>query len=119
MKQVRLDSGEIVTFDSAKKNDQGKPRISLIPASYINGTATVFNFGAQKYGADNFRQGLSHSRCLDAALRHITAILGGEEKDIESGLPHIYHASCSLSMYDYMRINHPNLNDLFEIRNKK
>ncbi len=100
------------------KNDAGKAPISLIPSDFITGTAAVFNFGKGKYGKDNFRSGLAHSRCLDAAMRHILAIANGEELDPESGLPHVYHAACSLSMYDYMRINHPSLNDIYEITKK-
>ena len=97
------------------KHDQGKQPISFIPSEYIEGTAAVFGFGAKKYAAHNYRQGIAHSRLVDAALRHLLAILRGEQLDPESGLPHIYHASCSLAMYDYMRLKHPELNDIYEI----
>ncbi len=97
-----------------KKFDQGKPDMTMIPSSYVLGTADVFSFGAQKYARGNFRLGMEHSRPLAAALRHIYAILDGQEIDPESGKPHIYHASCSLAMYDYQRLNHPNLNNLEE-----
>lgn len=99
---------------TAIKSDNGKPPISLIPAEYIEGTAAVFGFGGKKYGNNNFRKGLAHSRCLDAALRHILAILRGEQLDPESGLPHVFHASASLAMYDYMRLHYPELNDIHE-----
>ncbi len=102
-----------------KKDDACKAPISLIPSEYINGTAAVFGFGGKKYGLHNFRSGLNHSRCLDAAMRHLLAIASGEELDPESGMPHIYHASCSLAMYDYMRNHHPALNDVFEQVKKK
>lgn len=97
------------------KHDNGKAPISFIPSEYIEGTAEVFKFGAKKYAAHNYRKGLAHSRLLDAAMRHILAILRGEELDPESGLPHVYHASCSLAMYSYMRIKHPALNDIYEL----
>ena len=97
------------------KLDAGKPSISLIPSEYINGTAEVFNFGGKKYGLHNYRKGLGHSRCLDAALRHIFAILQGEELDPESGLEHVFHASCSLAMYVYQQRYHPELNDIYEM----
>jgi hypothetical protein len=105
----------LVSKEQGKKFDAGKAPISLIPTEYILGTAAVFNFGGQKYGLHNFRSGLAHSRCLDAAMRHICAILAGEEIDAESGLPHVYHASCSLAMYDYMRVHHSALNDIHEL----
>ena len=98
----------------ATKNDSGKPVINYIPAEYIEGTAAVFTFGARKYASYNYRKGMQHSRLLDAAFRHLLAIMRGEEIDPESGLPHVYHASCSLAMYDYMRLKFPNLNDVYE-----
>lgn len=97
------------------KHDNGKAPISFIPSEYIEGTASVFQFGAKKYAAHNYRKGLAHSRLLDAAMRHILAILRGEEIDPESRLPHRYHASCSLAMYDYMVLHHPELNDIYEL----
>ena len=103
----------------AVKNDAGKQPITLIPSDYILGTAKVFEFGGKKYGLHNFRLGMAHSRCLDAAMRHLLAVANGETIDPESGLPHIYHASCSLAMYDYMRINHPELNDIYEQTKKE
>jgi hypothetical protein len=103
----------------ATKNDQGKAPISLIPSDYILGTASVFAFGGRKYGLNNFRNGIAHSRCLDAAFRHLLAISRGEELDPESGLPHIYHASCSIAMLDYMRLKHPALNDIYELTTKQ
>lgn len=99
---------------SGVKHDAGKAPISLIPAEYIEGTAAVFGFGAKKYGAHNFREGISHSRLVDAVLRHIMAMLRGEVLDPESGLPHLHHASCSLAMLDYMQQRFPGLNDIYE-----
>jgi hypothetical protein len=98
-----------------KKNDNGKAPISYIPTEFILGTANVFAFGARKYAAHNYRLGLAHSRLLDANIRHVLAILGGEEIDPESGLPHRHHAACSLAMYDYNVIHHPSLNDIYEL----
>lgn len=103
------------TNNKAKKFDNGKAPITLIPSEFLLGTANVFAFGAKKYGAHNYRLGLAHSRCIDAAMRHLLAIAAGEEIDPESGLPHVYHASCSLAMYDYSRIHHPELNDIHEL----
>ena len=54
-----------------KKADAGKAPISLIPAEYVLGTAQVFAFGGKKYGLHNFRAGIQHSRCIDAAFRHL------------------------------------------------
>ena len=105
--------------EGGTKHDNNKPSISLVPSSFILGIGSVFNFGGAKYGLHNYRQGLKHSRCIDAAIRHLLAILDGEEVDNESGLLHIHHAGCSLAMYDYQRVNHPELNDIHELLKKK
>jgi hypothetical protein len=85
------------------KYDQGKAPISLIPVEAILGEADVFDYGAKKYGKHNFRLGMDHSRVLDAALRHILALVSGEDLDAETGKPHWAHARCCLAMYAYMQ----------------
>jgi hypothetical protein len=104
---------------SGKKFDQGKPMMGLIPVSFKVGMAQVFGFGGVKYGYNNFRLGMAHSKPLDAVQRHVDAILAGEEIDPESGLPHRYHAGCSLAIYDYQVLNHPDLCDLYEVLKRR
>lgn len=96
------------------KADSGKPPVSLTPVEAILGEAEVFAFGAKKYGRHNFRLGFEHTRALDAALRHILAILNGEDLDPESGLPHWAHARCSLAMYAYMVTNNVGQDDRYK-----
>lgn len=76
------------------KFDQDKPRMDLIDPTAMNELAKVLAFGAQKYAAHNWRKGLHKSRLLGAALRHLFAYLGGEDKDPETGLSHVAHAMC-------------------------
>lgn len=85
------------------KNDSGKPSITLIPKEALWGCAEAFTFGAQKYGRHNFREGIDYSRLADAAYRHISAFMEGEDIDMESGNNHLYHALASLSMLVYMQ----------------
>jgi len=86
------------TPKSGTKHDQGKPDLSLVPFSAQCAEALVFQFGAQKYGRDNFKQGMESHRLVAAALRHIGAYWQGEDLDPESGLSHLGHARCCLSM---------------------
>ncbi|MBS4019586.1 MAG: hypothetical protein KGZ68_15285 [Dechloromonas sp.] len=79
---------------SGVKFDQDKPRMDLLDAHAIEQLALVLSFGAQKYAAHNWRKGLSKSRLIAAALRHIFAYLRGENTDPESGLSHVAHAMC-------------------------
>lgn len=79
---------------SGVKFDQGKPRMDLLDARAIEQLSLVLTFGAEKYAAHNWRKGLSKSRLLAAALRHLFAYLRGEDSDPESGLSHVAHAMC-------------------------
>lgn len=81
-----------------KKHDTGKPPIGMIPRLALELEACVFDYGAGKYGRNNWRQGLAYTRLANAALRHILAFLDKENADWESGLPHLAHARASLAM---------------------
>jgi len=80
------------------KHDQGKPDLSLVPFSAQCVEAKVFQFGAGKYGRDNFKAGMESHRLVAAAMRHIGAYWEGEDLDPESGLSHLGHARCCLAM---------------------
>lgn len=103
-------------MSSGTKHDNGKPSLTLLPSEAIIGMTRALDYGAKKYGRYNYRDGIDHHRILDAALRHIFAILGGETTDAESGNPHIWHALASLAMYEWMRVNRPDLNDLYQYK---
>ncbi|MGF7158123.1 carbonic anhydrase/acetyltransferase-like protein (isoleucine patch superfamily) [Bartonella heixiaziensis] len=82
--------------NEAHKNDDGKPRIELIPPLALIEIGKVLEFGAKKYGANNWRNGMHWSRFHGAALRHLLAWFGGEHKDAESDLSHLAHAACCI-----------------------
>lgn len=82
------------TQNTATKHDSDKPRMELLDATAMQELAKVLTFGAQKYAAHNWRKGLSKTRLVGAALRHLFAYLGGQDNDIESGLSHAAHAMC-------------------------
>lgn len=83
-------------MNKAKKYDRGKTRLELLAPEALEGMAQVLTFGAEKYDAHNWRQGMAHSRLIGGALRHIMAHMSGEDIDPESGLFHIDHAQCCL-----------------------
>ncbi len=76
------------------KYDSDKSRMELLDPYAMEQLAKVLTFGAKKYAAHNWRKGISKSRLIAAALRHIFAYLGGTDKDEETGLSHIAHAMC-------------------------
>ena len=78
----------------AMKYDNEKPRMDLLDPLALDGLAKVLTFGAQKYADHNWRKGIANSRLIAAMLRHLFAIMRGEDIDPESGLPHIDHLGC-------------------------
>jgi hypothetical protein len=85
-----------VETHAAVKYDAGKSPVNLISRDFICGVADVLAFGAEKYTANNWRNGMEWSRCTAACMRHLTAWNEGEDLDPESGLSHLYHAACNL-----------------------
>lgn len=101
------------------KNDQGKARINLVPVEAIEGAAKAFGFGADKYGVDNFRNGIAYRRLADATMRHLLAYMNGEDNDPESGLSHLDHGLASLSMLKFMSVHKTELDDRWKTNMKK
>lgn len=56
----------------------------------------VFEFGASKYGADNWREGMNITTIIDSLGRHLLAVASGELIDKESGLHHYGHVIANL-----------------------
>lgn len=94
LRNTLAEEGRPVEASVGIKFDQDKPRMDLIDPTAMTELAKVLAFGARKYAAHNWRKGLAKSRLLGAALRHLFAYLGGEDKDPETGLSHVAHAMC-------------------------
>ena len=77
--QRQLDAQTIGANSGAIKFDSDKPRMDLLDAYAIEQLAQVLTFGASKYAAQNWRKGISKSRLLAAAFRHLFAYLRGED----------------------------------------
>jgi len=91
---------------AGKKFDEGKPRFDLIDPEFEHALAQVLTLGANKYGADNWRdlEDAEH-RYVAACKRHLNRRQRGEPLDRESGLSHTVHAACNL-MFLYWMENH-------------
>ena len=64
----------------------------------LRGVTDVFTKGAEKYAERNWERGMSWSTVYQSAMRHGFKVLAGEEIDEESGLPHIDHYNCNITM---------------------
>lgn len=84
--------------EPATKHDDGKPRADLLPPDALLEVAKVLDYGARKYAPRNWEKGLAWGRLSGALLRHLWAWMRGEERDLESGLPHLAHMACCALM---------------------
>jgi hypothetical protein len=102
--------------EGGSKLDGGKPRTDLLDPLALEGISRVLGFGAQKYAAHNWRGGISYSRLIGAALRHIFAIVRGEDIDPESGFPHVDHLGCCWMFLSNMMKTRPDLDDRWKAK---
>lgn len=73
--------------------------LHLWPAAATMLGCLGFLDGALKYGRNNWRAaGIKYTVYIDAARRHLDAILEGEEEDPDSQLPHLAHALATLGI---------------------
>lgn len=94
--------------------NEGKPRYDLLDPDALEGIARVLEFGARKYAAHNWRNGLKFSDTIRSLLSHAFAILRGETHDKESGLPHIDHLGCNWMFLSWHFKHRPDMNDLWK-----
>ena len=100
---------------SGTKYDQEKPRMDLLDTQALIGVSNVLGFGAKKYAAHNWREGINYSRLIAAAYRHLSAINSGEDLDPESGLPHVDHLGCTVMFLSNMMKTRPDLDDRWKL----
>lgn len=93
MKQ-RLDT----RHSKGVKHDQGKTRYDLLPWDAIERVASIFTFGAQKYGDRNWERGIHSSRLFASAQRHLSAYWTRHDLDPEWDQEALAHAIAALLM---------------------
>jgi uncharacterized HAD superfamily protein len=88
------------------KKDEGKPRFDLLPWEALEEVAKVYTFGAAKYADNNWRKGMRIGRVFAATIRHLTAMICGQDRDEETGLLHSAHAAFGcLTLTSYLLNN--------------
>lgn len=93
------------------KLDGDKPRFDLIDPYAAEELAKVLTGGAVKYAPHNWRKGIVVSRLIAAALRHLYALLRGEDNDPETGLSHAAHAMCNCMFLVWMLKHRRDMDD--------
>lgn len=86
--------GEVRTTSSTGGQKGVKPEAyALIPWEAMDEVARVYNEGAKKYAAHNWRNGYEWSKSFSAACRHLFAFWRGEDRDPELGTLHLANAA--------------------------
>lgn len=83
----------------AKRESIGtKTQTHLVPYEAILAIARGLNYGAEKYGAGNYKLGLSMLDLLMSVERHCRALMNGEWIDGDSQLKHVDMLASSVAV---------------------
>ena len=93
-----LSDMDEIGLSPGRKDDAGKLRFGLLPWESVRVVVQVLEWGARKYGEQNWRRvSDGRNRYREALMRHAIQDIGGERLDSETGLPHLAHvATCAL-----------------------
>ena len=100
--------------EKGTKNDNGKCRLELLDAEWLEEVGWVLTHGAKLHSDHNWRNGLKLSRVLGSILRHTLAILRGEDIDSDSGLSHTAHLGCECMFFFWLVRHRPDLDDRYK-----
>lgn len=87
--------------DKALRYNTGKPKWSLVHFKSLEPLVRVLEHGSKKYAPFNWMKPFSKDELKESMMRHMVAIMDGEEIDKESGEPHIGHLMCNCLFYSY------------------
>lgn len=90
---------EDIPPDQTAKQDEGKPKLTLVPREIIRAIAYIRMYGNKKYpgNPENWRN-VEAERYRDALFRHLLLYLDDPYGvDEESGLPHLWHLACNVA----------------------
>lgn len=112
--EINTGGDESMAKQEGKKYDDGKVRMELLSPKAIAELAKVLTFGASKYEANNWRNGIAWTRVIGAVKRHLNAFEDGVNVDEESGLSHLAHAMCGLMFLLEFEQTHKELDDRYK-----
>ena len=81
---------------ATKHDGVGKSRVDLVNPEFITEIGYVLEYGANKYGENNWRKGFKWMRIYASTLRHLFAWAMDEDTDEESGFTHLSHAAANI-----------------------
>lgn len=89
------------------KHDDNKLQLRLIPWESLREVGRVIDYGARRYGEENWKKVDPPSRYQDALLRHVLEYLCGETHDKETGFHHLAHAATNCLFLIYLETTQP------------
>lgn len=106
-------AADILNKAQGDRYNTGKPKLSFnsLSKEVNEGEAAVWEAGSKKYARGNWLKGAPLSACADSVLRHLQALLAGEDLDPESGLPHADHIVCSAKILSHSFHTRKDLDD--------
>lgn len=90
--------------ERALRYNEGKLKWSMVHFKSLSPMVRVLMYGEKKYARDNWKKGLNRKEILDSMMRHLTALIDGEEFDPESQEHHIGHIMCNCLFYSYFNV---------------
>ena len=79
------------------KQDQGKPRLDLVPPILVEAVGEIMTYGIDKYKEESWRT-VDPKRYRAALMRHLMKYLKNpKSRDEESGYYHLWHAACNIA----------------------
>lgn len=89
--------------EKADRYNEGKRKWSLVDFKSLEPLVEVLEFGSKKYSINNWKKGLDEKEILESMMRHLAALMDGEETDKESGISHMGHIQCNAMFYNYFK----------------
>lgn len=93
---------ELALRTGGARFDAGKSRVDLIPAEVLLLLGEIYEMGARKYDASNWRKGMRWSKVYGPLFRHLLKFWMGQKLDEESKKLHIMHVvwnAVALALY--------------------
>jgi hypothetical protein len=89
----------------ALRYNAGKPKWSLVHYKSLLPLVRVLEVGASKYAPFNWQKPFPKDELKESLMRHVVALMDGEEYDKESGQHHIGHIMANAMFYSYHFVN--------------
>ena len=106
-------------MELGERKNEGKLKWSLVSWRALEPMVRVLMFGATKYSANNWKQGLKYTETCESLQRHLNAFIDGEDDDSESKIAHVGHILCNAMFLSYMFLFRKDLDDRYVDENLK